>query len=483
MTVEHSRAVLLASRAAGEDVETLTERLARSQVVVRVDPSVPSGLLAARVLLTTLRRLPVGVWLDPSGLDVNYVAQLAAAVNAIDSTRPLNIVNGAVDAAAHVHIGLQAAPGWTRVVPDGYGAQLANDPDALMTIALAGNGLGGVFAAALAAAEAFKGLAGVLPARRTNHPHLSFCPVSLTADTTQAPELPPHLPLDIALVGTGAVGTAEALILSELALGGRIIVCDPERFEPENRSTYSVGGEAEAKARPRKLDLVGDLLAAAGYDVHRVAAESTDLIRSVDSGELAAPSVVLSGLDSIAARRETQGLWPDHLIDAATGDTAVGLSHAVPEGPCLRCFFPDRRSGESAIERVAQATGLPLDRLRHGQEPLTDADVAALTRDQQELLRDQRGKPVCGLAQALGLTDAPGFGYMPSVSFVSQIAACLGVGRLLAVQLGHAPQANWLQFDALHGPHADGDRRLPDPECFCQTRPGVVAQLRALRAG
>ena len=261
MTVEHSRAVLLASRAAGEDVETLTERLARSQVVVRVDPSVPSGLLAARVLLTTLRRLPVGVWRHPSGLDANYVAQLAAAVNAIDSTRPMNIVNGAVDAAAHVHIGLQAAPGWTRVVPDGHGAQLANDPDALMTIARAGNGLGGVFAAALAAAEAFKGLAGVLPARRTNHPHLSFCPVSLTADTTQAPELPPHLPLDIALVGTGAVGTAEALhpFLGTGTRAGASSFLRPQTVEPETESTPPRSAAGGAKARPGEVDIVGEL--------------------------------------------------------------------------------------------------------------------------------------------------------------------------------------------------------------------------------
>lgn len=104
-----------------------------------------------------------------------------------------------------------------------------------------------------------------------------------------------------------------------------------------------------------------------------------------------------------------------------------------------------------------------------------------LTEDQRAVLRAQLGKPVCGLANALGLTTADADDYMPSVPFVSQMAGCLAVGRLLAVLMGLDTTANFFQFDALHGPHTESEVRQPDPNCVCQTRPAVVAKLRELR--
>jgi hypothetical protein len=482
MSIEHSRPLLLASKAAGADEETLKDRLEQATTVVRVDPELPGAQLTGRVLLTTLRRLPGRLTLDRDGLDDEAVAELVAAVADVDSTRPLTVVNNPPeDATACIHFGLTANEGWVRVVPDGYGAQLAADAGFDMSLGRPANALGSVFAAALGAAEAFKHVAGVVPGRCTAHRHIVFCPVTLTADTRLAPELPGGLLIDVALVGAGAIGTATALILSELSLVGRVIVCDPERFGPENRGTYTLGGEHEAATRPRKVDLTGDLLAKAGYDVSKVEGMSSEVIRRVDAGELPWPEVVLTGVDSIEARREAQGLWSDHVIDAATGDTAVGLCHATPEGPCLRCFFPERHDGPSALDCLASATGLPVERLRRGQDVLTDADVASLTHEQRALLAAHRGEPVCGLASALGLTTAADDGYRPSVPFVSQMAACLAVGRLLALRLGGQPDINWLQFDTLHGPHGDGERRNPTASCFCQTRSAIVGQLRTRR--
>jgi hypothetical protein len=249
----------------------------------------------------------------------------------------------------------------------------------------------------------------------------------------------------------------------------------------ENRGTYTLGGERDATTCPLKVDLAGDLLADAGHRVGKVADTAAELIRRVDAGELRCPEVVLTGVDSVAARREAQGLWPDHLIDAATGNTAVGLCHATPDGPCLRCFFPERHDGPSLLDRVAHETTLPTMRLRRGQEPLTSADLVPLAPEKQDMLAGHLGKPVCGLADALGLSIANADGYRPSVPFVSQMAACLAVGRLLAVHLGQGSASNWLQFDALQGPHGYGNRRSPDTNCFCQTRATIVERLRAER--
>lgn len=482
MSIEHSRALLLGAAATGADEETLKARLENALVVVRVDPELHGAVLTARVLLTTLRRLPGRVALDRQRLDDATVEELAAATRDIDSTRPLLFVDASpADASIRIHIGTDAGSGWVRVVPDGYGAQFANDAAIVLRATRPANALGSVFAAALAAAEAFKHTADVLPEKRTNHPHLSFCPVTLSTDLALAPELPHAIDIDVALVGNGAIGTAEALILKAFRFGGRIIVCDPERYGPENRGTYSLGGEREGNEEPRKVDLVGNALKAAGYDVEKVEGTSTDLTERIEAGELAAPRIVLSGLDSVEARRETQGLWANHLLDAQTGDTAVGFAHATPEGPCLRCFFPEKHDGPSPLLLLSQETGLPIERLKRGTEALTEEDLVDLTEDQRATLRAELGKPVCGLANALGLTSADSDGYMPSVPFVSQMAACLAIGRLLAVLMGLNKSANFLQFNALHGPHTESEVRKPEPNCFCQTRQAVIRELRELR--
>jgi hypothetical protein len=475
-SIEYSRALLLGAGATGMPPEKLKERLEKALMVVRVDPDLPGALLTARVLLTTLRRLPGQLALDSTGLEPATVAELVAATASIDSTRPLRRISAPEpEANVQVYVGTCASAGWLRVIPDGYGAQLVDDSGPLNPTREA-NALGSIFAAALAAAEVFKRTAKVLDNRCVRHRRVRFCPLTLSDDLTLAPELPRHLQLDLALIGNGAIGTAEALILGELGLGGRVILCDPERFGPENRGTYSLGGEREASLEPWKVKLVSEVLSAAGYEVVPVVGRSTDLIAQLDAGALSPPRITLSCLDSAEARRETQGMWSNHIIDAQTGDTAAGLVVALPAGPCLRCFFPPRAEGPDPLARLAAEIGLSVERLRRGSEPLLEDEIADLPPEKQERLRAQIGRPTCGLASALGLTDADAGGYMPAVPFVSQLAACLAIGRLLVLELNAAPGVNWFQLDALRGPTSAGEQRNPLPSCRCQTHPEVVTR-------
>lgn len=484
MSTEHSRALLLAEEVTGLDQFTLKERQEASLTTVRLDPALAGAELTARVLLTTLRRLPGKLALDRTGLGEELVAELIAAVAAIDSTRPLAVTDGPCrEARVQLDVGTVGEPGFIRVVPDGYGAHLANDPGTELVVGQPANALGSVFTAALGAAEAFKHIVVDKAERRTIHAHLSFCPVTLSDDRSTAPSLPPELTtLDVGIVGAGAIGTAIALIISELRLGGRIVVCDPEKYGPENRGTYSLGGEIEARDKPPKVGVVGVVLEAAGYEVKRVPEKSTGLTALVDRGELVSPRILLTGPDTAEARRETQLLWPDHVLDGATGNTSVGFFHAVPTGACLRCLFPNATSGPDPLVELAAETGLPASRLKRGDEALTEEDLAGLSAEQRERLHAHLGRPVCGLADALGLTDADADGYLPSVPFVSQMAACLVVGRLLALKLAVDVSANFLQFDALHGPSfAEPETRTADADCYCQARPQVVARARDKR--
>ena len=210
-----------------------------------------------------------------------------------------------------------------------------------------------------------------------------------------------------------------------------------------------------------------------------------ELVPKIDAGNAPWPTLVLTGTDSAEARRETQRLWPERLIDGATGDTICGLHDvsADAEHACLQCLFAPDISGPSSAERLAKATGLPADLLRHGDELLTDEHVDALQAEHQQLLRSQVGRPVCGLAQAIGLTTLPSDGYRPSVPFVSQQAACLVVGRLVASMLRVRTPGSFVQYDALIGPHARvQEDRLPTPDCFCQQRADIVRTVRRARA-
>jgi hypothetical protein len=482
VNIEHSRAIRLASTVTGLDEPTLRDRQERALIFVSLDPALAGTPLAARTLLCTLRRLPGRLALRSTGLPGGLVEEIVAATLAIDPTRPLALDLGEAEATVRIHLGLEDRAGAIRIVPDGFGAQVAGDPEVELDLGRPGNALGAIFAAALAAAEAFKYVVVDNPDRRTLHRHLSFCPLTLTDDTTAAPGLwITRESIDAAIVGNGAIGTAIALILAELRLGGRLILCDHERYGPENRGTYSLGGELEARMNPLKVELVGKVLRAAGYSTIGLAEKSTAMIERIDAGEIPAPPILLTGLDSVEARRETQMLFPDHIFDAATGDTALGLHHAVPAGPCLRCFFTQSAGGPDPLVRLAEETGLPVGRLRRGDEALSEQDLSGLSAAQRELLNEFLGKPVCGLADALGLTSASVDDYRPSVPFVSQLAACLAVGRLLAVRAGLAPETNLFQFDALHGPRGGGEIRGPEPDCYCQQRRSIVENLRLKR--
>ncbi len=471
MTADHSRGMLLAEGATGRQRDKLERALEESRVAVSLDPEMPESMLTARVLLTTLRRGPGQLLLERSGLPASAADELAAVVDAVDPARPLTVVNNAGGTlAVRLHVGADAGSA-VRVVPEGYGAHRPGNP------------VGAVYAAALGAAEAFKRTARVLPRRRELHRHLRFCPVTLSSDLAAAPDLPAELLLDLALVGVGAIGTGIVLLLDAVGAAGRVLAVDYQRFGPENIGTYSLGGAAEVQAAPWKTDMARAALSR--FDVIPFREPADRLPAAMDARVVPWFPLVLTALDTAAARRDAQRLWPDRLIDAATGDTMLGIhDHEHGNGPCMICFFPPDRSGESAAQRLAAATGLPLERTMRGTDPLTETDLVNLRPEQRHILRPHVGTPVCGLAQAVGLTRLGATAYQPSIPFISLQAACLSVGRLIAARLGITQAGNLAQYDGLFGPQAATIECMPqDPACLCASRAWTIDRVRKIRKG
>jgi hypothetical protein len=438
--------------------------------------------LTARVLLSILRRGPGTLVLVRDRLSSRYVEMVAETVAGIDPERPLRVertVPG--DSTAVVHVGTDTQIRTIRIVPEGFGAHVASARNAVIRPRRSGNELGAVYAAALGAAEVFKHTARVLGNRRVLHRHLRFCPVSLGADLAAAPELIGGLTFDLSLIGVGAIGTGIVLLLSQMPVEGRLVAVDRQRFAAENRGTYSLGGVAEVETEPWKVALAKSTLTR--FSVEEFHGSVEDLLIAVDDGRASWFPTVLTALDSPEARREAQRLWPDHLIDGSTGDTMLGLSdyHAEAD-PCLMCVFPIDRDAPSGVEALAGRFGLPVHVLALGDAPLAPEHLEGLTEDQRLGLAPHVGKPICGLANAVGLSDLDAGGYMPSIPFVSLQAACLSVGRLIGSRLGVRPAANLVQYDGLFGPQASTLMTMKRrPACTCVTRRHTISQVRAQR--
>jgi hypothetical protein len=477
MNVEYSRPLRLGRGASGASEETLLAQLEGSRVSITVDPGVEQYATTAEILIDTLRRLPVGLGIDADCLERDVVQRLMERAAAIDPSRPLDTC-GSGRGGLRVHVGGGAREADLYGVPIRHGARVGTRGGVGTATA---SGLGVFTCGALLAGEVFKRIAAVLPERATFPVQLQWCPVTLGSDLTLAPELDGEIKLELALVGLGAIGTAITRILSLLEISGNAAVVDPEPFAPENLGTYSLGTAADAKSRPWKTSLAVEALPQMSVTPHNMKAE--DFIDAVDRKETPWPRLVLSGLDSAEARREVQRLWPNRLIDGATGDTMCGL-HDVRygSGACLICHFPKRAQGQSASARLAAATGLPEKLLRKGDRLLSESDLESLSTGQRKQLAPQVGKPICGLAEAIGLSALDDGGYRPSVPFVSQQAACLVAGRLLAHVLDLKPQPTFVQYDALIGP---GGITIEDRQrsegCYCAQRAELIDAIRAQR--
>src|SRR6266852_8924794 len=477
MTTDYSRPLLLAALASGLE-EGLEQLLRRRLVAVSIESDCPGAKLAGRIAISMLQRLPSRVVLETSDLGGTDVSMLEEMALEIAPEKPLMIAEAVnSDTDLKIHFGRTFRLGWLRSVPARYGAYVVRGSKKIDAAQFA-YAIASATAAALGVAEIFKDLIEVLPSRRVDHDFLSFCPVTLSSDLTAASANGNRfLRNDLAIAGVGAVGSAVALILGAESFSGRVQLIDRERYSAENKATYALGTALDVERSTWKTAIAAAALSQA--EVIRFDGSIEEYVGAIDVGAASWPRTVISALDSIDARHETQRLWPDNLIDAATGDTMLGLHHAVVGDACLQCFLPKRISQVSPLEELAERTGLSLSQVARGDDTLEKIHLIPLTSEQRTLLAPHVGKKICALANAIGLTTRQANGFQPSVPFVSMLAASLAVGRLIALNLGIPGLPNFVQFDSLIGPaHATVENRKPTHNCYCQERSETIDRLR-----
>jgi hypothetical protein len=301
-----------------------------------------------------------------------------------------------------------------------------------------------------------------------------------------------RLPLTL-LVGAGAVGNAFTFALDELSrsgtrLSGALLVCDHDRMDFFGMNRHLLATFDDAAAKVPKVQIVAAALEHAGVVPLAHFGQIESLALGMRRGDFPTPPIVLCALDDNIPRHELQRLWPDVVLEGATGDTTVQISrHEYESGfGCLMCIHPIRKSTSSFTyeEEMARLTGLSPERIATSNELLTEAEIPTEGGKYRDILLSKVGKPICSVLSSIeALAEVPEtVPPEPTVSFVSALAGCLLATEYLAYVAGiRSSLETMFQLDLLFPlRNALLQPVLPVESCMCQLRKMEIADYRRL---
>ncbi len=444
-------------------------------------------LSSLRLLTRICRNLSVKL---PACAD-SLFDECQTVANSVAVNRPVEFPAGAPDFGRYdaiLSIGKTARPDlpWTVINSQGWLARASSRSSSLPADCHFANPVGALAASCLGVAEVFKRLIHLKETRGRLVDGLIFSLYSYRCqDGDPGPALPAELPLDILLVGAGAIGNGIIHLLDELPTSGHACVVDAQRFRDENLGTCLLIGPDDldvAKAIFAEK-LLGRRLSASGFH------EDLETFQHRLGTEIRFPRIVLNALDDIDARHTAQKLWPDLILDGAIGDfpCQVARHHWGDDSACIICLF--RHPPGPAAEAVASAaTGLSRDRAKQADATVSEDDVRAAPADRQAWLRERIGKPICsviseGVAQQISADRQPNR-FSPSVPFVACFSACMVVAELVKFITNQSTELQTrYQFDMLTGP-ANGSMIPQDKrrDCECHVRQRNINTWREQRS-
>ena len=245
---------------------------------------------------------------------------------------------------------------------------------------------------------------------------------------------------NVLFIGVGAVGNAALWALSrDTKSRGRFWLVDGEEVTLSNLQRYVLATYADiGKA---KVFLGQEALAGSGFSVAPIQLTLAQFVGA--QGAVDIPVTVVS-VDNVDGRRSAQALLPRLVVNAWTGDQALGASWHVfsRDAACLACLYHPHRQGSSAVEQAAKALGLSHDRtalLWVSRQPLSSDDIKAVAKSlgvKESALKPWRSKSlgdiytdvVCGAVPL----DVTGVGKLETVPLAHQSALA---GILMAAEL------------------------------------------------
>lgn len=495
MRERDDRHLRLGAKLADLDEAAVARKFAQARVAISWETAVADSapemvLLAANLIVRFCPRIHLAT-------EDLLTGQVLGLLDELDSTPLAEFTQGTSvpsGVTASLHLGgghPHALPNLTTVSAVGWIAYVSSDGEALPMLDPFVT-FGYLAAAALGACEVFKRLLPPLPGRGRLFGWSAYSTFNYSsADPEQGPPLPGHVALtaQALLAGVGAVGQSFLHALSTVpGISADLRTVDNQKVDDPNLNRYVLARERDAAAGTDKTQLA--LRAAEGTSLQITPDQRNlqDVIAEIGEGRLPRPTIVISALDRYEPRRELQNIWPDLLLEGATGDTLLQVfRHSYEDGlACLRCIHTEP-TGRPYEEVLAEATGLSAERIAQafsGERPMLDErDLAQLRPELHEQLRGAVGRDICGVLQELGGFDvaAGAERVEPAVSFTSYLAGLLVAAEFVRAASGIAPGLpGRYQLD----PIATLDPGSPwaetkDPGCYCVERAQVISAYRA----
>jgi hypothetical protein len=210
----------------------------------------------------------------------------------------------------------------------------------------------------------------------------------------------------------------------------------------------------------------------------------------IDDGQLEWPRIALSALDNNEARHRLQKLWPDLLLEAATGDTMVQIFrfHIDSGLACLRCIHPLAEANSDYLGKVAEISGLSIERIQAAmngvEDRLSDADLLRAPETMRALLAQQVGRNLCGVLSDLERYAASqnSLPIEPSVCFTSYLAGVSLAAEFLKAIAGlPTTLPGRYQIDPIANLFPDSPwPESPNPSCLCVARRESIQSYRLI---
>ncbi len=146
----------------------------------------------------------------------------------------------------------------------------------------------------------------------------------------------PNVPIemDALLFGCGGVGNGWAYAVRRLPIRGALDAVDKQSLRKENFGPYVLSSWAEL-TKPKALVLKKAL---EPRIIVTPRSEPLEFYKiRLDQGLVRVPRLVVAGLDDIPPRHLVQRLWPQILVDMASGGTTTQLVVHTRAGPGFVC--------------------------------------------------------------------------------------------------------------------------------------------------